>query len=99
MVSHGTATIAENFVCEHPHVGDSPTLDCCTSGHSPYFLGTLETRPTEKLLKTTTAPFLFANAVSDADTFPSSSHHPSTAPPPPDRQSYSSLVGIIKRLD
>lgn len=99
MVSHENATITEGSVCEHPHVGDSPMIDCCVSGHSQYFIGTPETRQTEKLLKTTTASFFFTNTVSDSDIFLLSSNHPSTAPPPSDKQSYSSLVGIIKRLD
>jgi hypothetical protein len=60
---------------------------------------TPEKRPTEKILKTTTIAFFSTDTSFRKDFSVFSSNHPPTAPPFFDKQSYASLIGIIKRLD
>lgn len=92
------AVFSDYSDCGHGQVHSSPDIDCCAGNHTDAKIGIWEKWATEKTVKfITTRPISFyADAIeSDPTTFQSYS---ATAPPW-DKLSYSSLVGIVKRLD
>lgn len=92
-------SVSVDLTCNHQNTTPSPGMSCCNSDTTHSKIGMWEWWASEKTIKsfsTTTYPVPTDADYKSLAVFCES--HPSTAPPP-DRQSYSSLVGIIKRLD
>ena len=80
------------------HISAPSGIGCCDSSHANSKIGIWQKWETLTYINDiSVAPFfVFRDSIHEESEF--IRIHPSTAPPP-DKQSYASLVGIIKRLD
>ncbi|EKD29229.1 MAG: hypothetical protein ACD_78C00469G0004 [uncultured bacterium (gcode 4)] len=89
--------ILVDSLCEE-HISNPSGIGCCDSSHANSKIGIWQKWETLKYVNNiSVAPFFVSqDSIHEESEF--IRIHPSTAPPP-DKQSYASLVGIIKRLD
>lgn len=80
------------------HISNPSGIGCCDSSHSNFKIGIWQKGEMHKYINNIGVTPFFVSPDSIHEESKSIRIHPSTAPPP-DKQSYANLVGIIKRLD
>lgn len=82
----------------HPHLADAGVSKCCSVNHAQMVVS--ENRTTEQIVKKLSLESFLSLRNANSRNYNIFFHnHPPTAPPRLDKQNYSALVGVVKRLD